>query len=236
MDKSISIDLGDPRTSKVAEALSNKTCVKILDLLALEELTASDISNRLNIPLNTTGYNLEKLIATGLVEKSSNFFWSVKGKKTPVYKVANRKIIISPKKLMNKIMPLLLVAGVLAIIAASFVLNDSQQNVYSGSGNLESFDSYEELNEYVENSMSANGNSYGLFGRGEAFVGSDSGVPSGPTSTTTKSEAGGSASDYSATNIQVAGVDEADIVKNDGKYIYTANQNKVVIVMAYPAD
>src|SRR3990167_335215 len=100
MDKSISIDLGDPRTGLVAEALSNKTCVKILDLLALEELTATDIANRLNIPLNTTGYNIDKLIVAGLVEKSSKFFWSVKGKKTPTYKVANRKIIISPKRLM----------------------------------------------------------------------------------------------------------------------------------------
>ena len=32
-----------------------------------------------------------------------------------------------------------------------------------------------------------------------------------------------SASDYSTTNIQVDGVDEADIVKNDGKYIYTVS-------------
>ncbi|MBI5148327.1 beta-propeller domain-containing protein [Candidatus Pacearchaeota archaeon] len=43
--------------------------------------------------------------------------------------------------------------------------------------------------------------------------------------------------DYSTTNIQVAGVDEADIVKNDGKYIYTVSgYNKVVIVNAYPAE
>lgn len=41
--------------------------------------------------------------------------------------------------------------------------------------------------------------------------------------------------DYSATNIQVAGVDEADIVKNDGKYIYVVSGEKVVIVDAYPA-
>jgi uncharacterized secreted protein with C-terminal beta-propeller domain len=34
-----------------------------------------------------------------------------------------------------------------------------------------------------------------------------------------------SAESYSTTNIQVAGVDEADIVKTDGKYIYTASNN-----------
>ena len=238
MDKSISIDLGDPRTSKVAEALSNKTCVKIIDLLASQELTASDISSKLGIPLNTTGYNLEKLIAAGLVEKTSNFFWSVKGKKTPVYKVANKKIIISPKRLIRNVIPFLLVAGVLAILVASFVLNDSQtQNNYSGSSELETFDSFEDLNEYIEKSKSNEGSSYGLFGNGEAAVASDSGSPNSIESGAKSSVGGtGGSSDYSTTNIQVVGVDEADIVKNDGKYIYMTNQNKVVIVEAYPAD
>lgn len=41
--------------------------------------------------------------------------------------------------------------------------------------------------------------------------------------------------DYSQTNIQVAGVDEADIVKTDGKYIYALSQNNLFIVEAKPA-
>lgn len=44
------------------------------------------------------------------------------------------------------------------------------------------------------------------------------------------------ADDYSATNIQVTGVDESDIVKNDGKYIYTISGNNVVIADAYPPE
>jgi inhibitor of cysteine peptidase len=42
--------------------------------------------------------------------------------------------------------------------------------------------------------------------------------------------------DYSATNIQVAGVDEADIVKTDGQYIYLVSGNKTIIVRAYPPE
>ncbi len=42
--------------------------------------------------------------------------------------------------------------------------------------------------------------------------------------------------DYSATNIQVAGVDEADIVKTDGEYIYTVSKNNITISRAYPAE
>ena len=41
---------------------------------------------------------------------------------------------------------------------------------------------------------------------------------------------------YSKTNIQVLGVDEADIVKTDGKYIYLAVLNKVFIIKAYPPE
>jgi len=42
--------------------------------------------------------------------------------------------------------------------------------------------------------------------------------------------------DYSKTNIQVEGVDEADVVKTDGEYIYAISGQKVIIVKAYPAE
>ena len=44
-----------------------------------------------------------------------------------------------------------------------------------------------------------------------------------------------SADEYSQTNVQVQGVDEADFIKNDGKYIYMISQDKLIIVDAYPA-
>ena len=44
------------------------------------------------------------------------------------------------------------------------------------------------------------------------------------------------AGEYSTTNIQVAGVDEADFVKNDGKYIYIADDGILSIIDAYPAE
>ncbi len=42
-------------------------------------------------------------------------------------------------------------------------------------------------------------------------------------------------SDYSQTNVQVAGVDEGDIVKTDGTYLYVVTTGKVRIVQAQPA-
>jgi hypothetical protein len=44
------------------------------------------------------------------------------------------------------------------------------------------------------------------------------------------------ASAFSSTNVQVAGVDEADLVKTDGQYIYMVSGSQLVILQAQPAD
>lgn len=43
-------------------------------------------------------------------------------------------------------------------------------------------------------------------------------------------------SDYSQTNVQVQGVDEGDIVKTDGSYLYQIIDNRIVIAAIYPAS
>ncbi len=96
----ISIDLNDPRLKSISEILSNPSCKKILNLLAEKELTETDIALELKTPLNTIDYNIKKLVQSGLIEKSSHF-WSVRGKKMPVYRVSNKKIVISPKKSLS---------------------------------------------------------------------------------------------------------------------------------------
>ncbi|GIP33841.1 beta-propeller domain-containing protein [Paenibacillus sp. J2TS4] len=45
-----------------------------------------------------------------------------------------------------------------------------------------------------------------------------------------------SSADFSATNIQVQGVDEGDLVKTDGNYIYQVNGGRIIIAAATPAD
>jgi len=61
-----------------------------------------------------------------------------------------------------------------------------------------------------------------------------------PTAAQGTADTSQKSTDYSQTNIQVEGVDEADIVKNDGKYIYVVSsdwrENTVKIIDAYPAE
>ena len=49
-------------------------------------------------------------------------------------------------------------------------------------------------------------------------------------------DGGGPDLDYSETNIQVQGVDEADIIKTDGNYIYLVSNRNLIIAKSYPAE
>lgn len=65
---------------------------------------------------------------------------------------------------------------------------------------------------------------------------SEPAMPDGTAESAMPSEAGGGAREFSQTNVQVSGVDEADIVKNDGEYIYMVKDSEVIIVRAFPAN
>jgi len=87
---------------------------------------------------------------------------------------------------------------------------------------LQKFKSYDELKEFLANKKSH-----------YEYHGPQS-IPQGSDSMNLLAKEG--AYDYSKTNIQVEGVDEADIVKTDGEYVYVISGQKVVIVRAYPAE
>ena len=110
-------------TRNLADVLSNKTAKKIIDILAEKELSENDIAKELGIPINTAEYNIQKLAKAGLIEHSKSFFWSVKGKKIPVYKVSNKSILISPKKRTNLgVFAALLVSGIAAAAVRGYEL------------------------------------------------------------------------------------------------------------------
>ena len=52
----------------------------------------------------------------------------------------------------------------------------------------------------------------------------------------TASKDEGGSSDYSKTNVQIEGIDEGDIVKTDGSYIYILHDNELIIMEAEGAD
>ncbi len=93
-----------------------------------------------------------------------------------------------------------------------------------GSLEISRFSSYEELKRFVK----TNTKNAGMhIERGGVWFSEAEGLAPSPAF---------SDQDYSATNIQVAGVDEADIIKTDGEYIYLVSENKIIIVKAYPPE
>ncbi|GAA3410224.1 beta-propeller domain-containing protein [Paenibacillus hodogayensis] len=60
--------------------------------------------------------------------------------------------------------------------------------------------------------------------------------PRAPVSSTMKQKTEASVTDHSTTNAQVEGVDESDVIKTDGTYLYQVNQGRIFITQAVPAD
>ena len=100
-----------------------------------------------------------------------------------------------------------------------------------GENQISKFSSYEQLQNFIKTNAG-----YKQFYWG--FSGGDVRLFSGSAESNIPVPAAidDSATDYSGTNIQVAGVDEADIVKTDGDYIYLVSGNKTIIVQAYPPE
>jgi len=113
---------------------------------------------------------------------------------------------------------------------------------------MKTFTSYDELKNFIAANTKDGSTYYGGGPLDSQFFGSTrealDGWPVPAPVPATLGEGDYSANSYSTTNIQVAGVDEADIVKTDGKYIYVAtnnnflssSQNNVYIVKADPQD
>ena len=90
------------------------------------------------------------------------------------------------------------------------------------------------LNYYIENALELVG-PYGLGGGGRRLRGDDEMmVEEAAADTAAASTSSQSAPSFTGTNVQVAGVDEADLVKTDGRYIYslldTRNRLRIVEV------
>jgi len=93
------------------------------------------------------------------------------------------------------------------------------------SGGLQRFTSHQELKDFLGTAPSYPG--YFHWGAERGTLSLDGAA----TYSVAENEPG-----YSQTNIQVEGVDEADIIKTDGEYIYLATDNLLVIARASPPE
>mgnify|MGYP001582858392 CR=1 FL=1 len=236
---------GEESTKEVAEILSNKTSKKILDYLREKESSESDIAKELNIPISTVHYHLQKLNKNKLIEVK-DFYWSEKGNKVNTYTASNKPLIFTPEKstrILESKLSMILVLGIIAsllVVVNILHFTSSEYNLpfldstypKVSRDNLNLFGSCSALTNVFNKAVSEREPSGGSIVSSPSPATFFSGgsledvTSSGGTTVTVR--------EYSETNIQVQGVDEADIVKTDGGYIYLVAKNKLMIAKAYP--
>lgn len=110
----------------------------------------------------------------------------------------------------------------------------------TGADQLMKFSSEAELRSFLEENTGASGYYGPLSALGAPAVARTFGAQASDSMLNVEeAKSGGSGeapSDYSTTNIQVEGVDEADIVKTDGEYVYAISKGTVYIIKAYTAE
>jgi len=140
------------------------------------------------------------------------------------------------RTIMNWAKILAPVTAALLLVAFIGVSMNNLGPVHLGGNQISKFASYGQLQKFVEVNAGYKQFYYGV-SRGDVILAPGSAEGWAPAPAVNEfSIAAASVVDYSATNIQVAGVDEADIVKTDGEYIYLASGNKTIIVKAYPPE
>jgi len=125
-----------------------------------------------------------------------------------------------------KVYSILIVFLVATIFGAYLISNFPNENY---SYQVTPFSSYDELLDFLKTNYESYDNYTYQYYRGFApnMAESDS-------SDSKSSEAG--STDYSTTNVQVEGVDEPDIVKTDGTYLYVLSNQNLFILKAHPAE
>ena len=142
------------------------------------------------------------------------------------------------------------VIGIIAVVLILGVIFVSQHGPVwretvgeqSANTDLKTFTSWNDVKLFLNSSSPSQRGYYG-YGGDMAIATMATGAPtagavprqasSAESTSTAQSQ---TATDFSTTNVQVEGVDEADKMKNDGKYIYTISGGNVVILEAYPAS
>ena len=115
----------------------------------------------------------------------------------------------------------------------------------AGTGQIKKFGTYDEVKKFLA-SQSADVSNYSTMkGSPEAVdmvrplateTNQTGAVPGSTGEGSAAVSLPGASNDFSKTNVQVAGVDEADIIKTDGNYVYAVSYNNLFIIKAYPGE
>src|SRR5271157_1496575 len=158
------------------------------------------------------------------------------------------------KEIKNKtrIYALIAILSAIVLVSAIYTIGNNSTRVFVSPSNVSPLKAFTSLAE-MKNFLIANAKVSNTFTGGpldSKYYGATpipspagAGLAAPAAAPATGTFSGNQISSYSTTNVQVAGVDEADTVKTDGQYIYVINQdwtaqsqNNIYVVSANPQD
>ena len=91
------LEPGDERAQKIAKAMGSQTASDILQILGEGPRSLTDITERLNIPMNTAKYHIENLLDAGLIAVAQTKY-SIKGREVKIYMLTNQLLVVAPRQ------------------------------------------------------------------------------------------------------------------------------------------
>jgi DNA-binding transcriptional ArsR family regulator len=119
-DNVVFLEPGDERAQKIAKAMGSQTASDILQILGEGPRSLTDITERLNIPMNTAKYHIENLLDAGLIAVEQTRY-SIKGREVKIYMLTNQLLVVAPRQ-SNVRSLLLKYASLFGIVALCSVL------------------------------------------------------------------------------------------------------------------
>lgn len=130
-----------------------------------------------------------------------------------------------------------IIAGFAAVVisVSGFIFPSHVRNQKVGNDEIKRFSSEEELKDAISKTRKKDG-AYGGDGLYEVDAAVNESTSIRNDNNTYSPSTSDESNNHSETNTQVAGVDEADIIKTNGKYIYYISNNILHVVNAIPAS
>jgi inhibitor of cysteine peptidase len=156
--------------------------------------------------------------------------------------INGNKVTLAPVPIMEKDQTLLPLRFVSEALYARVSWDGDKKTVYIEKNELPVVGSYQNLKRILESSEIVRREEYQAVPSFEMSKTINEAATDGLDRAEAPASAAGNmndareSADYSTTNIQVEGVDEGDLIKTDGTYIYQVNNNRVVITRALPAE
>jgi predicted transcriptional regulator len=82
-------------SKKITQILSNDKAMRVLEILTDKPMSATDMAEKLSMPLTTIKYNLDALVEVDLI-KVKQTKWSKKGREIKIYEPVQKFIVVAP--------------------------------------------------------------------------------------------------------------------------------------------